>query len=750
MNDFLDVDTIPHGLREQLKPIFSGDNNDSKAALAAAREMLERLLYHLSSLAGIHIREVFSLIEKLASEGTIDFEVKPYFHLWWSVSCLGSHFQPFPSQTLEWDQHLAMCRNAIGLCLRWYLHKYPPLSLTEEQRCLWLQDASAVFSVSYSDIQVCCENDISSRLKKDHVLLLTGRSWVGKTSLASRLVTDYVKNGYIPLVIHENSLATFRALPNIDGMDNPKNLRLASNSQVLHEIITTALLHGESFVLFLDDPFGHRHFKDFNPLMYLKIAEWLKLASESRFLGQLKVIITSPSLFLEEARLRLADNAKTNPIAHENLTLLEERRAFKIDIPSYTRPQIIKIVSSTAKFHNCSWSNIVERCEIVADALQENRASFDSLHVLCRNLKTASDDEFLGRAIEIAASADITDAVHNSLPGAHVQLCAALVGESLIEFYREFCFQTKLRFDDICLAADALPPLELNAIASHKLSDWLLADKVSTLNLSEFPVFSHPEVRHAVATLSESRLHPMLHSIVSSLCGLSDRYSGKMLSTWEAAHLLCRMAAVLTEAQCQHVNEKVFFRRIQSGGDPRNILWAILGNWNYIHGTSLEHYAFGFLKSIPHSFKRLNRPFIWEATENWTHLHPSVRLLVLLLTSQGDNLAELKPFFDEHTTLTFLAAGVAHYGTIQETARAGCETSEKYFDFMNIFIAQLLNPSKQTTYRSQNGDGLFESPGNRYSGRDVCQRLKELGFKRGSLAPSHPLVALLDKADSIK
>jgi hypothetical protein len=739
----LDEDKLPQGLRRRLAPVFSESGNDPKTTLSQARELLERMLHHLSIIAGVELRKVTAVIEKLASLGVIDHDIRPHFHFWWGLSCLGSHYQPKSSRVITWEHHLATCRQCIEACVAWYLDKYPPLNLTDAERASWLKDVSSLYAVSYDDIQQCRENTVNDCLDRNNVVFLTGRSWVGKTSIGCRLVTEFARHGYVPLVIHENSLVTFRALPSVDKAHNPKNLRLAANAQMLHEIVVTRLLHGESFVVFFDDPFGHRHFQPHNPLMYLRIADWLRVAAQSHALGCLKVIVTSPSAFVDEGRAALAENARTNPIADSNHFLLNSKTTVAIDLNSYTPAKVSKIVRSTAHYHNCSWSVDDARCDLVADALLSEGCGFDALHVLCREIKVAADDDFLNSVIEVTASADIVAAIRDSNPSVRLQLCAALIGESLIEFYREFCFQTPLHFRDVLNAVSGYTTAaEQSGTSPANLSEWLLTDRVSTLNLVDFPVFSHPEVRHAASVLSESDSREAFHSAVCNLCGLSQAYNGVVLSRWEATHMLCRMAPVLNDDEAVDIGNQYFSKRIAGGGDPRNVLWAILGNWTYIANTPLKKQAYGFLKMVPSNYRYLNRTLIWEATANWTHIDSTIRYLVLEQTAQRSESGEWKPHCNEHTTLAFLAAGVAHYGALQESARAECEASERYLEFMNIFIS-LMKKSSPQLFTSKKGDGLYESPGSRYCGNDVCQALYDLGRRCGSLTTTHPLAHTL-------
>lgn len=738
LEKYLPEEIIPHGLRDHLAPLFDEAVIDPKSTLNRHRDFLERLLSHLSILEGVQIREIPSRIEKLTSAGAIDHQIAPYFHFWWSVSCLGSHFQSDTSPVISWRKHLKLCCHAASTCILWYLWKYPPLSLTEQVRQDWLEDASTIFPVPFEKIEVCRKDDISERLNTANVLVFHGPAWVGKTSIGSYFVTDLCNQGYIPLVIHENSLVTFRILPGDADEKMAKNLRLATNAQLIHEIISPRLLHGDSFVILLDDPFGHRRYHRHNPLMFLRFFDWLELASDPHSLGSLKIIITTSTQFLIEGRRSLEENGKTNPLAKDNLSLLDDDHSMLLEFDSYNKAQLLRIVESTANFHECEWSTRNDWCDLIVETLRDEHPSFDALHVLCRDLKTASEDRFLDSVSEIAASADVKEDIGRAADGVKVRLCAAYVGEALIEFYRDFAFQTKLSFDDICKAG-GLDSAVHSIEPTQSLSDWLLHDRVSTLNLSQFPVFTHPEVRAAVATLAETTMASTVHDIIIHLCGISETSIDMSLARWEAIHLICRLPGFITEKEAEYVNDQMFVKSLAHGGDPRNILWAIIGNWHHIRGSAIEKHASGFVKALPHSFKALIRPFIWEVTENWTHMGSEIRLQVLKLTGKGESLEELIPSFDDYHTLSFLAAGITNYAAIQESTRAGCDISEKYLDFMNVFVSQIAKATKRNSYTSRKGDGLFNAPGSHFNRKDVLEKLMDLGFRCGTLNDDHPL-----------
>jgi len=738
--DYYINDKHAHGIRMHMEQLFDEGNTDYKSLLNAARQKLELVIHHLSIMANVDIKEVSAKIEKLSSLGVIDYDVKPYFHLWWNLTCLGSHFQASQEQFVAWDKHIEICRHAIGICTSWYLHKYPPLELTDSERNLWLSDASKMFAVLSNDIQVCCKDKLLKQLNEKDIIVLSGKPWVGKTSLGNWITTEFSSKGYIPLVVHENTLVTFRAL---SSGGEPNNLRISSKSQFLHEIITRSILHGDSFVIFLDDPFGHRKFQMQNPLLHLRLKDWIDIARLPHSLGKVKIIITTPFEFLISARKSLGENANISPISRDNLSILDIENVFSIDKSLYNDEQLKRIVIHSAKWHGCTWALNDCFTDLVLDVLKNDNLGFDSLHVICRELKSSNEEDFLEKLINIKKSADIETVLTSLDLSVKHQLCAAYLSEALIEFYREYGFQTSLDFSDLCqtyVSNDESFPIILSA----ETSEWLISDSVSTLSLSNFPVFAHPEIRYAIINLIEKTMKPNLRLMILNLCGLSDKYSGKTLMEWESVHLLCRMAQFLENGDIKRDRNTIF---IKAGGDPRNSLWAIIGNWSYIRGTIIENEALSFLKTIPHSFKKLIRPFIWESVANWTYIGESIRMLILKQTSLKE---EFKPVFDDQSTLTFLAAGIVYYSSIQECAKSGCEMSEIYLDFMNSFISILFSNFKKSNYTSRNGDGLFSDPGCRFTGAEVLMKLHDLGLRSGSMDSNHPLIMQLRSVQEIK
>lgn len=722
----------PQGLREQLEPLYDGTVGRYSDVRNSLRKFLERLLAHLSTLAGITNQSPHSTINKLADENEIDHQIVPYFRFWWSLASIGSHHQDF-CPGISSQTHIDLCRRVAAVCILWYQETYPPLDLTDEMRETWLRDAFSVFGVPYKQVEVCQEDRLAEHLRRDDLLVLNGRAWVGKTCLGSYFVTTHCNKGYIPLIIHENSLMTYRIIPDHTGEKRCNNLRLATNAQAIHEKISSRLLHGDSFIVFLDDPFGHRRFSRRNPLTYLRLADWLDLASTPDCLGSLKVIITTPNQFLGEARESLRHSAQTNPIAKDNAQLLHDQHCFELQLQSYSKDQVLRIVQSAADFHKCNWANKKEWCDLLADVLITECLGFDALHVVCRDLKSASEgDRFLDTIIDVAASADVQEEIKRANDKEKITLSAAYVAEALAEFYRDFAFQTKISFDDICKAGGIVQPAE-------SVSDWLLDNRISTRNFSACPGFRHPEVRAAVNTLAETTMASTLHKMVSNLCRLSDDFSGTALARWEAVHVGCRFAWILNETESKSIYDQMFTRSERGGGDARNVLWAIIGNWNHMRGCPLERYAIGFLKQVPHNYKKLIRPFIWEATENWTDIPREVRLQVLQLTAKGDSLEELETHFSDENTLTFLAAGVSHYNMIQESARSGCDVSGTFLDFMNTFIRQMAKNQRSNYYTSRPGDRLLKQPGSQFESKIVLQKLVDLGRRSGSLDERHPL-----------
>ena len=287
---------------------------------------------------------------------------------------------------------------------------------------------------------------------------------------------------------------------------------------------------------------------------------------------------------------------------------------------------------------------------------------------------------------------------------------------------------------------DTINPIQESSFKSR----WLIPDRVSTFNLSALPVFAHPEIRFSVSVLVETSKKDLVRAILINICGLSDPFDGKKIERWQATHLVCRFAKFFDSNDVKKINSMFFLLASAKGGDPQNVIWAIIGNWNSISGTDLEEAALNFIKQIPYKrFAAFSRPFIWAVAENWCFINDQIKFAFLSLSSNGNELETFKPIFDKNHTLAFLAAGISNLKLIQETAKTGCEYSEKYLEIINSLIKLISGDSRYGFISSTKDDGLFNCPGQQYKSKEVLEKLRDLGSKTGNVCINDPFWILL-------
>jgi hypothetical protein len=723
---------LPVGIHSAIHRAFDDSLCDPKLSLNVLREYLEQLLFHMSGISGVTVREIGSKIEKLTSVGALDREVAPYLHLWWDLSSLGSHFQPESEITLGWNRHLDLCRRAAGLVLLWYSKKYPPLALSEEERYGWIKNTGGASSTEA--IQVCQPQLFEKFKETGSVLVLSGRAWVGKTSLATLLTKDLVDKGFIPIVGHENSLLTFRPIANKD--DSQLNLKFSNRANEIHQLVLTRLLHGDSFVIFLDDPFGHRRFIAENALTFLRLKTWIDSSKKSQFLGQLRIIITTPSEFLVRAKEYLLEQAESNPIARDGFSMLCEGLEVQIEPQLYSKAQLNSIVANAAKFHGCHWTNNQTYCALLADLILKESLSFDSVHVFCQQTKDENDDDFLKNLGQLSHTPSLSHELSKLTRDQQIQLAATLVGECLNEFYQDYAFQSQITHLDLVRLGGSLTE---NA---YEPSPWFIDNPERAIRTLKFPVFLHPEIRETVSIAAESFLRTDLQKIVLGLCGLSETI-GPSLARWEAVHVALRFASALPVEKMQLLYSDLMERKLAFGGDPRNVLWAIIENASYLRGTMTESIAIAFVKQIRNNYRTLSRPLIWEATANWMVLPAEIKLEVLKYVSNTPTAEKFHPVMNDENGFAFLAAGVCHYSLLQGCARAGDEIAETYINFLGELVGVIGKDKRELNYSSKRGDGLFDDPGSRFSAYAILERLLYKGLQSGGIVESHPFALQL-------
>ena len=443
-----------------------------------------------------------------------------------------------------------------------------------------------------------------------------------------------------------------------------------------------------------------------------------------------KIIITTPTKFLNEALSVFESDSSKAPDFHNNGSLFKGQNSLEIKIESYSKDQLHRIVVNVARGHDCGWHLDKNFTELLSDVLFEKKHSFDILHVFCRENRISNENSFLA-SLELIEKSDGTfDEIKKTGDEEKVLLSAAFVSEALIEFCRDYSLkENSISFKDICLASLNIVD-DSHFLANSFSSRWLVSDKISTFNLSTLPVFSHPEIRYCVSVLVENQKKDLVRTILINLCGLSDSFDGKVIERWQATHVVCRNAKFFNSNDGEKIASKLFNLSQVKGGDPENVIWAIVGNWNAISGTDLEETALKFINQIPYQrLAAFSRPFIWAVAENWCFINKQIKFALLSLSGKGADLENLKPFFDTHHTLAFLAAGISNLRLIQETAKKGCESSEKYLNFINSFVQLISVDKKHQFIGSIKGDGLFNSPGKLYKSKDVLQKLQDLGKK---------------------
>lgn len=738
-HDGLDLRLVPQGLRSKLQPLMNQEP-DPKITLARAREFLEELLYHLKTIAHLEIRKTDGIIEKLKSLDIIDHDIAPYFHLWWNVSCLGSHFQPDYSGTIPWGKHLSLCRQCIEICVQWYLDRYPPLEDEFKDPLRAKTQVNSLSSVEADDLQsMGSGHEIRNQLDQKLFIALTGRPWAGKTSLAAKLLLDLVGDGYAPVLVHENTLLS--KLPGLTDLESTtyNSSRIASNAQSLNELISTRLLHGDSFVVFLDDPFGHRHPLRSNPFTSLPVADWIELGRMSKSLGSLKVIITSPLEFIVQGRESLNNMRAYNAIAEKNSRLLDAGNIVEIKPSMYADQQLYNIVHSAAVRYHCGWSSFPDKVTIISEEISVMNTGFDALHLFCRNVKTEDDEEFLLNATRLSESKDIITSVHAAPSDEKTVLLAALVAEALSSLHIEFTFQTQMSFASILQAFPCMNDRPEEALASIT-SEWITNIEPSPASSYLLPQLSHPEVRDTVYNFAVSEHREMVSQALENLTGLNPQYLGVHLARWESCHLICRMAEF---ARLPLYDDIYKMLNPSAQEDSRNTLYAILYNWEHLCRSCIRPAALGFLKSIKSNYKWLIRSFAWEATHLWSELDSELKKIVLDAECQRSASGELRPQINDHSSLAFIAAGLAHLQTIRLASKAGCQESEEYLEMINTLLNQMVR-GKAKEFTSRRNDGIFSVPGARHEVTEICKRLRNIALKANSINESDPLYKLLE------
>jgi hypothetical protein len=625
------------------------------------------------------------------------------------------------------------CQQAARTVLKWYAKTYTSLPITDAKRIELGKSLELLSSVPLRDIVVPEDQTAFESLETEHVIVLHGEPWVGKTSLACVLASQYVQRGFIPIIFQQRSLVDPRILSlyRMTGDREEESVSLNHIAVYLNEYLSTQLLLGEGFVLLLDDSFGHRRQLSSNPLERLRLNAWLELTRQPNSLGRIKVIITSPSRFLYGAIN--TSRVDRSPLLAENLGLLRESRCHELKLADFRPSEILRIIRTTARSLECRWSDRQSVSELVAEKI--GSSTFEGLRSFCVSTRIDDDDIIIQKLSHFDKFSEFRSSIESLSPDAQRLLCAVYVAESFVELKTEFQFQSDVDAKQLCEAAGVPGVSSLSKLFSVEgfdefLARWVVDDKVFTLDRSALPTFRHPEVRVAVHDWVQKEGSGTVLRIINNLCRGSEGKSA-IISRWESVHMWCRFARFLDDDARQYVDNEEFHRK--SGGlDPRNLVWAILENWDYLRDSQLEQAAKGYIKhciDVVHNTRRL---LIWEIAEHWRGLDETLRAYPHQLNSKLTDQGTV-PNFNVHHSLAFLASTFANYDSIASSARSGSTASERHLNLVQSFIMQLKSGLDTANFESRLGDGLFNALTIKFTGEKVLSALVQLGCRRGAV-----------------
>ncbi len=707
---------------------------DAKQQLGALREPLELLLHHLKVGHGVVEASTEGSISRLKELGAVPADIAPYLVLWWRLSCLGAHLAA-SQPTISWGRHLSSCRDAAGAALTWFGSAYPALGADRALRAAALDGINELLHLPLDRVEVPGVFALEERLERDGVVVLRGEPWTGKTSIAARLIACRIDQGSIPFVFHESSLVNGDTLPQeLLGSRALEEGRRSLHviAPALRSFVAARMVQGESFVVWLDDPFGHRRFREDHPLNLLPLGDWLDLSSNPAALGRLEIIVSTPGDFLERARAEVREA----PLARANMALLSPESCVECTLQHHSGEALVRIVGNTAATMRCPWYQDLDTIGLIADYISEVHGTFLGLRTFCRLARHDDEDALVERLSKLAPLTDLA-AEFGVLPGPQKHyLCAVLVGQALVPLYREYAFQSQLSFSDFC----AFAGLDVSEAMTDSLSEWIDDDRISTLGLTDIPVFKHPELQAVVESWAAGAGVEVLAALIERLCGWEDE-NRFCLARWEAIHLSCRFAGSLSSAARGKITNEVFFAGKLAGLDVPNIIWAVVCNWSNISGTALARSAQGFLRRIPSQLAGYSRPLIAEMLERWSLLDPDARSVIVGMNGAEDGGGMMRPRWNEHHGLTFLACAVLNYSHIAAATKLGCPQSELVLDFVQSFIEMLGKRRTHRVFRSRVGDLVFETPGVTYSGEQVLTHLVDLATRRGVMDGANPVVA---------
>lgn len=739
------IDKFPKGLADVVNPLIYRNDDAPKVILGRLRELCERLIVHLyinpdTKIKGINpdirTKGISNTLKDLEKLKVVPYDITPYLRFWYDLGSLGVHYQPSEEIIGPWSLHLESCRQAALIVFEWYIREFPPIERTENSIRNYKKDLKKILGISLPDVILPEQLNLYEFMNKNDILVLHGSPWVGKTSIASFLSNNLIDNGYNLLAFHENSIVSNLDLYKIKiGEGERQNLN--SLAGVLNKIISSNLFNGEHFVIYLDDPFGHRRFKQFNPLTRLRIFKWLKLSQQEESLGKLKIIITTHTEFLNKA---LDSSTWDLGIISENIEILNKsNNQINLSLDKYTQKELVKIVNNTAKFFTCSWHNDLHICEFISSILQDTHGSFEALRDYCRSTKDLLDQgNHADKAfIYFQKNRSVKDLINNSNEEIQRFLCSVLIGESLIFLHREYAFQSTIDFMEICSVAGINNFYNISK-ENIEFSEWVTDDSAFTMSTSKVPTFKHPDIRSSVEEWAKNNASEIVSHIIEKLCRWNNDVIESNLASWESIHISLRFSQFLSQDIVDKIERHVFTRQ-KAHLDVRTIIWAITGNWYFIHKSKIEPNCMRFLKRVEKEIKEFIRPLIWDIADNWQELTSEPRSLMLKFVGKEKN-NELIPYPSGDNIMTFLAAIFFNYTFIFNSASSGCDISNQCLEFLEHFVTKsLLKQLDKPVFSSRRGDVIYETPHVSYTGKEILNNLLSLAKHRGAIDDSSPI-----------
>ena len=765
------LNELPGSLVERLKPCFKDEDttNEYGSKLHSLRVEFERFLYHLAVLEKIkdsewqNLGSINSKIQYLSGNkvNLLKEGMEHYLTFWYGLGCLGSHFHPMASVNhVSLKHHFEMCRSAMMTVISWYVKEFPRLSQKIEFRKKLWSELNKFRPISTQQVVKPSSKNINKLIDKNDVLWLHGPSWIGKTSLSCSIVNQFCEEGYIPIVFHESNLLNPSLFYEEDRSESLeiRRLLLSEKAGVLHKEIVTSVFHGDSYIILFDDPFGHRQFRlSRSPLSYLRVSDWIKLARSHDSLGRIKIIINTPTRFLEE--LKTIPSEDFTPILRENIEfLLYQKSDFitieSLDLKDYNKIDLSLIVSNVSTELGAKWSKEQEICEFLADIISDSCSSFETLRLFClesSNLDPISEvDEFVENTVRyLEHSSRLTRRIEDADLQTQLFIIAIVVGEAFEQLSRDYLY-SEISFSQLCEYLK-IPNLLLEDCCIQELSYWINFEFSQNNQIDNFPKFRHPDLRAEVETfLTVSTGKNMMSQIIASSAYLNVFFHSEDKSNimrWESIYFICRFSSFLDNTICQYIDER-WFTTNKAAFDYQNTLWAISDNWSYIRETLFEPYALRALQRIQREQHSLRRIFIWEIMNNWAYMNEKIRNLILELNGE-EKRGALEPKIKDDHLLSFLGAVLSNYRTVSDLAtNYDSEASKMCLDFINEFIRQLSDIKNINTpkYKSYEDDRVFGDRGVSFTGRDVLVRIRKLGLDSGGLDNNSQIVSNINNA----